>query len=408
MTEGTFRKLARAATGYGRLKILYIAVDTPVPGTHGGSVHALELCRALARRGHDVHLVAPREENAALDPCDGRLPRPGGGGDAEVRLVRVIRPRRFFEWTAINAVRRIVERVRPDVLVERFYTFGGAGIWAAHTLGVPAVLEVNSPARRYPGSWRDRIDCLSILGPIQRWRRRQLAWSDRIYTTSKHLLPPELQDTVTVVTNGVDIGRFRPRSAGRTPGGPLRCAYASSFRSWHGAIDLVQAVSICVSRGVDLRVTCLGTGPLWRDAREAARQAGVVDVMQFVGTVPYEQVPGHLAQADVGLAPFNPAAFPALQLGWFWSPIKVFEYLASGLAVVTIGIKELRELLPASVARFYTPGDVEGLADSIEALAADRAALQQMRLASRSLAESRFTWGHQAAAVESVLKTVVQ
>ena len=368
----------------------------------------MELCRALARRGHDVQIVAPRREAGGADVVEVMVPGAGGDETGPVDIVRIRRPRRFFEWTAVTDIRRIAERMEPDVLVERFYTFGGAGIWAAHALGLPAVLEVNSPARRYPGSWRDRIDRLSLIAPVDRWRRRQLAWSHRIYATSKCLLPPDLQESVTVVTNGVDTQRFQPASVAREPGGPLRCVYASSFRSWHGALDLVQAVAMCVSRGVDLRVTCLGTGPLWRRAHEEAERAGVLEVIRFAGNVPYEDVPTHLAQADVGLAPFNPAAFPALRLGWFWSPIKIFEYLASGLAVVTIGIQELRELLPASVARFYTPGDAGGMADTLEALAADRAALKQMQLASRSLAESRFTWDHQAAVVEGVLRTVAQ
>ena len=391
-----------------RLRILYTAVDTPIPGTHGGSVHVLELCRALAQRGHDVHIVAPQREAGRADVVEIMVPGAVGDETGSVDIVRIPRPWRFFEWTAVTDIRRIAERMEPDVVVERFYTFGGAGIWAAHTLGLPVVLEVNSPARRYPGSWRDRIDRLSLIAPVHRWRRRQLAWSHRIYATSKCLLPPDLQESVTVVTNGVDTGRFHPASVAREPDGPLRCVYASSFRSWHGALDLVQAVAMCVSRGVDLRVTCLGRGPLWRKAREEAERAGVLEVIRFVGNVPYEDVPEYLAQADVGLAPFNPAAFPALRLGWFWSPIKIFEYLASGLAVVTVGIQELRELLPASVARFYTPGDVEGMADTLETLAVDRAALKQIQQASRALAESRFTWDHQAAVVEGVLKTVVQ
>ncbi len=220
-------------------------------------------------------------------------------------------------------------------------------------LGIPAVLEVNSPARPYPGSLRDQLDRVSLIRPIDRWRRRLLDWSDAIYTTSAHLVPPEVQAPVTVVTNGVDVDRFAP---GPISEGRLRCVYASSFRSWHGAEDLVEAVCECVSRGVDLRVTCLGDGPRFAAAQGAAKRAGVLDTIAFVGRVPASEVPRYLADADVGLAPFNPAAFPALRLGWFWSPIKIFEYLASGLKVVTIGIDELQDLLPGSVARFYDAG----------------------------------------------------
>ena len=79
-----------------------------------------------------------------------------------------------------------------------------------------------------------------------------------------------------------------------------------------------------------------------------AVRVGVTERIRFVGQVPFEQVPKYLADADVGLAPFDPSMFPALQLGWFWSPVKIFEYLACGLVVVTIGIEELRRLLPGS------------------------------------------------------------
>ena len=383
------------------LRILYTAVDTPIPGTHGGSVHALELCCALARRGHDVQLVAQEPQ--------GRPSSPNSFGQVfkkeQVEVVWVKRRRRFLEWSAVNEVKRIAEQVQPDVVIERFYTFGGAGIWAAHQLDLPAVLEVNSPARPYPGSWRDRLDRFSLLRPVDRWRRQQLAWSDGIYATSTHLVPPEQQDSVTVITNGVDPEMFYP---GSTVEGPLRCVYASSFRAWHGAVDLINAVSTCLSRGVDLRVVCLGNGPTLGFAKQAAERAGVLHAITFLGDVPYKDVPKYFSQADVGLAPFNPSAFPALQLGWFWSPIKIFEYLAAGLVVVTIDIEELRLLLPSDVARFYAPGDTVGMAAQLEELASDRGELSRIRKDARSLAEARYTWDHQAAVVETVLQKVVQ
>ena len=43
---------------------------------------------------------------------------------------------------------------------------------------------------------------------------------------------------------------------------------------------------------------------------------------------------GVLAAADIGVAPFDVAAHRPLSLGFFWSPLKIFEYMASGLPVV--------------------------------------------------------------------------
>ncbi len=381
------------------MKILYSAAGTPIPGTHGGSVHALELCRALARHGHEVHLAAlrPSSFGAAEISLDG----------VQIHYLRRFLPVTLLEWTAVRAIARLIVEIRPDVVVERFYTFGGGAIAAAHRAGVPAVLEINSPARDYPGSPRDTLDKLTIVRPVDRWRRRQLERCAAIYTTSRLLVPPALQDSATVIVNGVDIERFTPGSeTGDT--GPLRCAYVSSFRSWHGAEDLIEAVSHCVSRRVPLQVTCIGKGPRWKLAKEAAVLAGIEDHIDFVGRVPHADVPGLLANADIGVAPFAPDQFRALELGWFWSPIKIFEYLAAGLPVVTADIHELRALLSGEVANFYRPSDPLALAEAIMELEADRAAVRHMSKAARALAEQRYTWDHQAVAVEDVLRAAVE
>ncbi|MFQ5744026.1 MAG: glycosyltransferase family 4 protein [Acidobacteriota bacterium] len=392
-----------APTNGHRLRILYAAPGTPVPGTHGGSVHALELCRALSRRGHEVHLAAP-----VTGPASARAQ--GSDTDLDGIFLHPLRrwlPARLLEWTAALPVRRLAAKLHPDVLVERFYTFGGGALWAAQSLRIPAVLEINSPARPYPGSWRDRLDQLTLLRPIDRWRRCQLRWARGLYATSRHLLPPEVQEQACVVVNGVDIERFRP-SLVPASDRPLHCVYVSSFRRWHGAEDLVAAASICAQQGVPLQISCIGRGPRWPAARRAAAAASLGGTIEFVGEVSHQTVPSYLAGADVGLAPFTPSAHRALELGWFWSPIKIFEYLAAGLGVVTADLEELRELLPGGVARFYPAGEPAALAESLAVLAADRAAVGRMGVAARSLAESRYTWDQQAVSVERVLERVLR
>lgn len=405
------------------MRILYVAAGTPVPGTHGGSVHALELCRALSRRGHRVHVaalpgevdavsstdVSPAHGPSAADEGDGDPGRRRGSGDGELHLHPLRRglPVPQLEWTRAGQVLRLARRLRPDVVVERFYTFGGTGLLAARRLGLPAVLEVNSPARPYPGSLRDALDRLTLVRPVDRWRRRQLGMADAYYATSELLLPEELQDRVTVVVNGVDPDRIRPGEPAADTG-PLRCVYVSSFRPWHGVEDLVEAARECRDREVPLRIVCLGSGPGWDEARRAVEAAELGEIVRLRGRVPHADVPGHLAAADVGLAPFDPARHSALELGWFWSPIKIFEYLAAGLAVVTAEIPELRRLLSAEVAVFYPPGSPAALADRLAWLAGHRQRLREMGRAARTLATERYTWERQASRVESVLERVVE
>jgi glycosyltransferase involved in cell wall biosynthesis len=330
-------------------------------------------------------------------------------GDLDgVRLHRL--PRRTgidqLEWMRAGAVRQLATQLRPDVVLERFYTFGGTGLLAADKLGLPAVLEVNSPAMPYPGSTRDLIDRALLLRPIDRWRQWQLSHARAYVATSPLLLPEALRERTTTIVNGVDAERIQPGPAG--PGNEaLRCVYVSSFRAWHGAEDLVAAVGRAIDAGSRLDVVCIGEGPRLPAARAAAEAGSAAGAIRFLGRLPHDEVAARLAWADVGLAPFSPAEHRALELGWFWSPIKIFEYLAAGLAVVTADIPELRQLAAEPIARFYPAGDVAALAALLGELDADRSGVRGAGAAARELAVARYTWDHQARRVAEVLRTVL-
>jgi hypothetical protein len=57
-----------------------------------------------------------------------------------------------LRWARRSAVRKIAKAVAPDVIVERYYNFGGEGLAAAAATGALSVLEVNAPVVDYPGS----------------------------------------------------------------------------------------------------------------------------------------------------------------------------------------------------------------------------------------------------------------
>ncbi len=168
------------------------------------------------------------------------------------------------------------------------------------------------------------------------------------------------------------------------------------------------AIRLCAERGIDVQVRCLGDGPRRRAAEAAARVAGLGSRISFLGAVPHLQVPGYLADADVGLAPFNLEAHSALQTGWYWSPVKLFEFLAAGLPIVTADVPYLRTHLTQEAARFYPSGGIGSMADAIAELAADRAAVRAMGARARRLATTRYSWDRQAELVEGLLLSVLR
>ena len=160
--------------------ILYCAIDQTVPGTKGGSVHVTAVAEGLAALGHEVHVL--------VTPGDGPLPARPGALDRDAAAAR-----RVAAALGCGAVRsrEIAERLRPDVIMERYYNFGGEGDPPLpRELRRAAVLEVNAPVIDHPGSPKALLDRALLVRPMQRWRERICAAADLIVTPSAAILPP--------------------------------------------------------------------------------------------------------------------------------------------------------------------------------------------------------------------------
>ena len=128
-------------------------------------------------------------------------------------------------------------------------------------------------------------------------------------------------------------------SRSRASDGDVVAVFSGAFRAWHGAIHLVDAIRRLRARGRrDIKAVFIGDGPELPRVRHAA--AGL-DGITLIGAVPHEDVPAILAAADIGVAPFDVAAHPSLAHEFHWSPLKIFEYMASGLPVVAPRIERL-------------------------------------------------------------------
>ena len=121
----------------------------------------------------------------------------------------------------------------------------------------------------------------------------------------------------------------------------------------------------------------------------------------FVGAVPFEKVETYLACCDILVSPHNP---PPADLEFFGSPIKIFEYMAMGKAIVASRIGQIAEVLEDGVdALLVPPGDAEALAEAILRLAEDPDLRAELGRAARRKVVERYTWQKN---VERVLKAV--
>lgn len=367
------------------MRIVHLCADPGVPvfGRKGSSVHVQEVVRAFRRIGHHVEIVAARpggEPPADLADVPFHLiPADGHDGTSEGRE----RARRKSGSRSAELLDHIGH---VDFVYERYSLWGSAGMaWAAQR-GIPGVLEVNAPLPDEQSMFRtlhdrdaaDRVAAtamnaasavVTVSEPVSRWVVDTLA-------------DPAAATRVHVVPNGVDTDRFQPTARPAQPH-EFTIGFVGTLKPWHGLHTLVTAFrSLNDGRGWHLLV--VGDGPERQAIRE--RLDDVTDRVEFVGAVDPSGVPALLDRMDVAVAPYPATAT-------YFSPLKLYEYLAAGLPVVASDVPAVTDVLEhGSNAVIVPPDDPEALAAAIVALRDDPTSRASLAAQARRCAERDHTW----------------
>ncbi len=372
----------------------YICGDPgiPIPGSKGASIHVASVCRALTEAGLSGEIYSPRAKENQLHglPIHAiRVPaerRHESQAEQEQRL--------FLSQLEVNGSQGSQGNQKPDFVYERYSLWHVSGLARARELGVPFILEVNSPlpdeARRYRGLANEKL----ALGVA----RLLMQEADGIVCVSEEVAEWVIRwrghdRGVWVIPNGVNPEFFESGSVpGRQdPLPPLETpliAFCGSFRPWHGLDDLLEAFRLLVEGPVaDAHLLCVGDGPFRQSFEDRVAELGLTDRVHVTGYLPHAEVRHWLAAADVAVAPY-----PNLE-EFYFSPLKVFEFLALGLPVVAGNIGQVPEIVPhGERGLLYEPGDAQGLARGVAQMLTQPEAARKMALAGREWVAENATW----------------
>lgn len=408
------------------MKILYICADVGVPvlGRKGASVHVRQMIQAMRRAGHNVVLGARTLQKSPWDkPAELDVPiihvRPSGETASTISAVKEFNNRLEIDNSLPSDLRRILynrdlenELARrfdsdpPDVIYERASLYGMAGIALGKRFKRPVVVELNAPLALEQTAYRETLFG-QIAEQAEKW---MLSSADAVFVVSEslkeHVLRHAANSNVVVVPNGIDPSQFFPSDPdpGLRESLGLRdstvLGFVGGLRPWHGVEILPDLVERLVVRHPNVKLLMVGDGPLRSTLTAAFEQKKMLDKVVFAGTAAHEEIPALIRQFDIALAPY-----PVLTHSFYFSPLKLFEYLACGIATVASDVGQISQILSHKENGWLCPpGDLEALVEGCATLLQDPSLRRNLGMAGAKMVQACYTWDRNVRVLEETVR----
>ncbi len=358
------------------MKIVAIT-NSLIPSSTANSIQVMKVCDAMQQAGDTLCVWAPGKRQVEFA---GLKPQYGLVSDFEVRWLPSVRRLKRYDFTlsTLRAARRwgaqLVYTWLPQVAV------------GALAIGIPAVLEVHDRATgRFGLFWMKRF--------LQAGGKKQLVVvSAALKRALEEQTGMQIPDSeVVIAPNGVDLARYQ---------GLPSAADARKQLQLPDKLTLGYTGHFYAGRGVDLLFSLARAFPeclhLWIGGRDeelvplrARLEAEKLPQVTLTGFIPNERLAHYQAASDILLMPYERAI--AGSSGGnsvdICSPMKMFEYLAAGRAIVSSDLPVIHEVLDDSCAIFCEPEDPQGWEAAAHRLLTDKQL--RLRLSERALQVSR-------------------
>jgi hypothetical protein len=358
----------------------------------GDAVRARALLAALGKCGNRLSVVEGRASKVAAVAASGYrstlrslLPRPLALAMRDV--VRVPISRRLGARLAEAA-----RELDADAIVETHDALSLAGVEASRASGLPLIIDDVAPpleAAHFAG--------IGAAAIHRRVFQRLITAAHRLIAVNRTMearlaacgVDPE---RIVRIENGVDLARYAHRAdraelrrAHGIPADNVIISFVGSFQRYHGAELLIEALESRAA-GREETVLMIGDGPKRPEVEAAAGRIAGRDV-RFLGRIDNDAVPAWLALTDIAVLPAT---------NDYGNPMKLYEYLAAGTAIVAPDQETVREIVEdARTGLLFAPRDVRQLAAAIDRLCDDRELRTRLRAGSREAARQH-SWEKRA------------
>jgi glycosyltransferase involved in cell wall biosynthesis len=389
------------------MKIGYIInQEIPLNLPRGDAVHILHFIENLNRIGCEVFLI--RKDRS--------------GKEHNIKIHYIKSPIKFWKFHRIfysiefyYKCSSIIKKERPDILQERevlwrtYLNFGGPLL--AHKYNIPYVLEVNAPILYERGRYHSYIS--RELEKI--FEKRLFAKVNKIIVVSNVLKSYLLtmgvsEEKIAVVPNGADEDMFNPDISGleirksyQLEDKKVICYSGSLDQQWQGIGDILKSAKIINSSDPSVRFLIIGN----TEGQEVMVKLAPDNVI-FTGQIEHINVPAYLAAADILLAPYK-LEEDFRDVGFYNSPVKLFEYMAMGKPIITSNIGQIEEIIEhGKTGLMIEPGNYNELARNILTLMEDEQLKKKLGKNARIEVEKNYTWERNARKIMTIYEEILE
>jgi glycosyltransferase involved in cell wall biosynthesis len=337
------------------MNIVAIAGST-IPSDTANSLQVMKACSALVQLGHELTLIVPDNRKPAIVNLKSHY-----GLQTEFPIEWLASSnRRMFTWEAVRRARAF----KADLLYTWFPQSAVFGLLSS----LPAIFEIH-------------IQPTGLFGPL--WHRAfvTLRGHKRLASITRalvNILERDFRmrfsaDEVVIAPNGVDLERFASLPD------PVTARRQLSLRE---SPTVICTGHLYAGRGAELFLALAKSLPqaqfVWVGGRpddiKFWNQKAASDNITFTGFIPNRDLPLYQSAADILLMPYSRSIMGssgAADSASVASPMKMFEYMAAGRAIVSADLPVIREVLNEQNAFFCEPDHVGAWTSAVEALLND-------------------------------------
>lgn len=396
------------------MRILYLNYLHDIHGaSFGSAIKPRRILEEMSKMGHDIHVEWMAEEmhgERIRDYVQGRKSKLREFAGFFLREPKSL----YHNWAYFQKENELVETFRPELIVGRLEYATFSFVKTAKKYNLPLIVEVDAPpfyeAKHFhPKCLRNPWLAFGIEKYVTRRADYSIMQSRQLYEyyLNHAKLDPE---KTTWTSNGADIEKFAP-----TPKNPKTMkkyelngksviGFIGSLGTWHGLDNLLHMIESVVQSNAQAVFMIVGAGGTDEIRfREILKNKNLMQNVILTGHIDYDKVPEYLDLMDVVLAPY-----PAFDFFYF-SPIKLFEYMAAGKPVLLTKVGQLAEIIKdRENGVFCDPKDPADVAQKINHLLENPELRKHIGKKARETIEKEYTWKHKAKFWESICEQVLK